>query len=148
MKWFAIERPDGTVDRRALLGLRSPDPTAPRSLPRPGIIDGCTGCGTCVAVCPTGALTEARVTTTVVLGVSPAQCTGCGECVERCPEGVLAPAATLPGPNAATPVRLARVRVERCDRCRAHLNPREGPLCTSCSSRRSLADDVWAHLSI
>ncbi|GMA39144.1 4Fe-4S dicluster domain-containing protein [Mobilicoccus caccae] len=145
-RWLAVERPDGRVDRRALLGLRSPSEGEVRSLPRPAAVAGCTGCGTCVAVCPTGAMTQARLPTTVVIGVDPTACTGCGECVARCPESVLAPAATLPGPQATAPVRLARVRVGRCDRCRAPLHPGEGPSCTACATRRGVMDDVWAHL--
>ncbi|WP_168581793.1 4Fe-4S binding protein [Gephyromycinifex aptenodytis] len=142
--WFAVEREGGSVDRRALLGLRSADPQGPHSHPRPGILDGCTGCGTCVAVCPSGALAAAQLPTTVVLSVDPLACTGCGECVERCPEKILAPAATLPGCD--DPVRLARIRIERCNRCRVHLHPGETGMCTSCSSRRSLMDDLWTQL--
>ena len=45
----------------------------------------CTGCGVCVPLCPTGAITlaegKARVDETA--------CTGCGACVEVCPTGAM-----------------------------------------------------------
>lgn len=145
-RWTAVTRPEGRVDRRALLGLRA-DPDEVRAWPRPGIVEGCTGCGTCVRVCPTGALTEARLPTTMVLGVHPTACTGCGECVARCPEKVLAPAVTVPGPHADRPVRLARVRLSRCGRCRGPLSPGEADLCSSCRAREALVRDIWSSLA-
>lgn len=42
----------------------------------------CRGCGTCVEVCPTGAM----VLREQVAVVDAAQCTECGACVQACPE--------------------------------------------------------------
>lgn len=71
----------------------------------------CTGCGVCVPLCPTGAITlaegKARVDETA--------CTGCGACIEPCPEGAiqpliqgeLVPAPARPAPTPYRPSPLA-----------------------------------------
>jgi len=50
-------------------------------------VDRCTGCGACVEVCPTGAMTligdAARV--------DEERCTGCGACADVCPVGAIRP---------------------------------------------------------
>jgi ferredoxin len=43
--------------------------------------DRCSGCGSCLATCPTGALTPARHHPVV----DPDRCTGCLACIEVCP---------------------------------------------------------------
>jgi len=44
----------------------------------------CTGCGICVEVCPTGAMTLEEVAR-----VDAAACNGCARCVVECPEGAI-----------------------------------------------------------
>jgi uncharacterized Fe-S center protein len=46
---------------------------------------GCTGCGACVAHCPSGAIavTDARAF------ISPTACIGCADCIAVCPEGTV-----------------------------------------------------------
>jgi Na+-translocating ferredoxin:NAD+ oxidoreductase subunit B len=46
---------------------------------------GCLGLGTCVNVCPFGAL---RISDRGIAEVGP-ECTGCGLCVSSCPRGLL-----------------------------------------------------------
>lgn len=47
----------------------------------------CTGCGTCVEVCPVGAI--ALIDGKACVEEEP--CTGCGVCVDACPEGIIQP---------------------------------------------------------
>lgn len=61
--------------------------------------DGCTACGLCAVVCPTGALTLTRGEpgTRAALHVHPIACTGCGLCALHCPPGVLSLTAQFGG---------------------------------------------------
>ncbi|MCK4466924.1 MAG: 4Fe-4S binding protein [Desulfobacterales bacterium] len=47
--------------------------------------ESCVGCGTCVDVCPTGAISVEEIAR-----VDPKRCIGCGCCVDQCPQGALA----------------------------------------------------------
>jgi Na+-translocating ferredoxin:NAD+ oxidoreductase subunit B len=47
--------------------------------------EGCLGLGSCVEVCPRGAI---RVAAGLAC-ISPSLCTGCGECAKICPNGVI-----------------------------------------------------------
>jgi Fe-S-cluster-containing hydrogenase component 2 len=55
-------------------------------------VNRCTGCGTCVAVCPHGAVSLRGG----VASIDEALCRGCGECVEACPSGAVTLEARLP----------------------------------------------------
>lgn len=46
----------------------------------------CVACGSCVKVCPLGAV---RVWRGVVALVDKGRCVGCGTCVRECPAGAL-----------------------------------------------------------
>jgi formate hydrogenlyase subunit 6/NADH:ubiquinone oxidoreductase subunit I len=46
----------------------------------------CTMCGTCAAVCPTGALRQTDEDGLLELSLDAASCMACDECVEACPE--------------------------------------------------------------
>ena len=60
----------------------------------------CTGCGACIEVCPTGALT-------LVDGkahLDEALCKGCEACIQACPAGALRPVLEIETVPVATPV--------------------------------------------
>lgn len=46
---------------------------------------GCTGCGTCVAHCPSGAIAVVASKA----AISPEACIGCADCIVVCPEGTV-----------------------------------------------------------
>ena len=48
--------------------------------------DACTGCASCVAGCPTGALTREGEPGKIAITFDPRLCAGCGKCASLCPE--------------------------------------------------------------
>jgi ferredoxin len=51
--------------------------------------DGCTACGTCASVCPTGSIALERDQNGLALTFDAQLCIGCGECAPLCPEKVV-----------------------------------------------------------
>jgi len=47
----------------------------------------CAGCGSCVEVCPVGAIALVDVTACI----AEKACTGCNACVDACPQGAIRP---------------------------------------------------------
>ena len=45
------------------------------------ITDDCTACGTCVDVCPAGAIEEGDP----IYKIDPDKCVDCGQCADACP---------------------------------------------------------------
>lgn len=134
-------------------GLSVPAPTPQRgvllaALPRavvehPVASPGCTGCRICEQVCPEDAFGWSGVGGNGLLWVMPAECTACGLCVQACPEDVLSLEALTPADSGH---HVARLQPRGCSRCGRTLVPGEQNVCTACSSRRSLLDDVWEQL--
>ena len=50
------------------------------------ITDNCVACGTCPAVCPTGAISEGDI-----YSIDPDTCIDCGTCAENCPNEAIIP---------------------------------------------------------
>lgn len=46
----------------------------------------CVGCGSCVKVCPLGAIAVHRG---LYAAVDPARCVGCGRCAATCPAAII-----------------------------------------------------------
>ena len=56
-------------------------------MPRPTIVqDDCSGCGTCVEVCPNNVL---ELVDDKAEAVNDDDCTGCATCMEECPMGAI-----------------------------------------------------------
>ncbi|HET9443954.1 MAG TPA: 4Fe-4S binding protein, partial [Acidimicrobiales bacterium] len=81
----------------------------------------CTGCGTCVASCPTGALRSFDADGRRSISFDANACVACGACASRCPEGE----------RGAIAVRAA-VDVGRLRAGRTVLSSSELVLCRSC----------------
>ncbi|NOY44351.1 MAG: 4Fe-4S dicluster domain-containing protein, partial [Deltaproteobacteria bacterium] len=84
--------PEDPLDRRTrVLSAVLPEggPASPLEGPfgRPTARTGCTGCGACVGVCPTEALTADP--DAPVVWAREVRCVGCGLCARACPEGVV-----------------------------------------------------------
>ena len=52
--------------------------------------DRCTACGTCAAVCPTGAVHVDSESESVILSFRPSACTNCSLCRDACGEDAIA----------------------------------------------------------
>ena len=128
----------------ALQKLGAPPPeqsTAP--LPLPGFAtlavgEGCTACGACARVCPTGALSLAIDDDGFCLTVAPHACIGCGMCAHVCAPGPRPGDSrlitTFRGPSVW---ELQQGAVARCQRCRAPYPAATGSdFCAICDFRR------------
>ena len=84
----------GTAASRSVLAIseQSADGIEPFSHPFSPIAipvinsSGCTMCGTCSAVCPSGALTQRNSKDQIELAFDASKCIACNECVASCPE--------------------------------------------------------------
>jgi len=126
------------------LGAPLPEP-AMAPLPLPGFAtlavgEGCTACGACARVCPTGALSLAIDDDGFCLTVAPHACIGCGMCAHVCAPAVLALESQpsyndiFEGPSVW---ELQQGAVARCQRCRAPYPAATGSdFCAICDFRR------------
>lgn len=98
----------------------------------------CVGCGVCVNVCPTGALTkeidDLELTRTINYGL----CTNCGVCAEACPQDVIS---FIKSCNVGDIVRdteevVAKVPLNACFICGEIIPVSEGEVCTTCQKRQ------------
>jgi len=99
--------PRGTLspERRLLLGLLRRLPAGEESLPYDPEgpfadlavdLDACDGSGTCVRVCPTGALQQPEDPDAFTLTFQASRCVNCGLCVEHCEPKAIRFAPTVP----------------------------------------------------
>ncbi|GAB4259998.1 4Fe-4S dicluster domain-containing protein [Deferrisoma sp.] len=84
--------PERVVLREAALATLPPDERGTvrgAVAPGPRRGEGCTACGRCAAVCPTGAMERVREAGRRQVKFLPERCTGCGACAAFCPRGAM-----------------------------------------------------------
>lgn len=100
------------------------------------LFDGCTGCGFCARLCPSGALRADLLDTEFALTFYPQLCTSCGLCQTRCPKGALRLAAS---PAA----KRWRVPLPHCASCGAPFQPvGASAVCRACLENASASVSV------
>ena len=98
----------------------------------------CTACGTCVAVCPTGALTKKFENNQVVRHLNNSLCTNCYLCQEACPESVI----SFEEDYAVTDLIedkthvVARIDMTSCVICGEIIPAGRGKTCATCEKRQ------------
>lgn len=109
---------------------------APVFQQRLALANGCTLCGVCSRLCPTGALTQVPADDQFHLQVRADHCTGCNLCLDVCPEKALVWTAPLTAGELLqrTPSRLASSGERTCAVCgEPYRNSQEEQtLCTRC----------------
>lgn len=119
-------RPDRGGTATALLGMArtrggTPEHAIEHAQSPLGVVTlrpGCTACGACAAVCPTGALAREHDGADVALSFDGARCTACGMCVPVCPENAVhVDRKTDFGVLARGRQTLHRDQTVRCEKC-------------------------------
>lgn len=86
--------------------------------------DGCTMCGLCTGVCPTGAIRFDQGAVAASLELDRSACVGCGHCAAICPEGVLSVDRGVDLDELGRGAEwLKRSPIARCRRCAAPVAP-------------------------
>jgi len=97
----------------------------------------CVTCGTCVNLCPTGAITRRIESDQLAHHFSSALCVNCRLCQEACPQQVIS---FEPDFDARDLVReearpITGIRLHGCEICGETLPEREGRFCITCQRR-------------
>lgn len=104
----------------------------------------CATCGTCVNLCPTGAITRRIESDRLSHHFSSALCVNCRLCEEACPQQVIS---FEPEFNAHDLVReearaITCIRLHACEICGETLPEREGRFCITCQRRGRVENHV------
>jgi ferredoxin len=108
--------------------------------------EGCTGCGVCAALCPTGALKINEDQGRVELLWRPAHCSRCNLCVESCCKKAIR---FLPGVETRriagqTSRAIMRFYRNLCPECGdSFLSPGPETRCVRCSKREKVVEDLF-----
>ena len=137
-----LSEPAATVAALAELDSRLQMPHSASPLGLLDITAGCTTCGACTVVCPTGALALAEEDAAVTVRHDPRLCTGCDLCSRACPEHVLHVERGLDaGRLAGGPFELASAAVRRCRGCGERM-----PAAAVAARNHALLVDRWPQL--
>jgi ferredoxin len=86
--------------------------------------DGCTACGSCALVCPTGAFRFEDGPVVAAIDLDRDLCIGCGHCASICPEQVISVDRGLDlGSLGGGPTMVKRSPMARCRRCGGPVAP-------------------------
>ena len=104
----------------------------------------CAACGTCVNLCPTGAITRRIHHDRLSHFFSSALCVNCGLCQEACPQQAISFAPEL---DAHELVRegsqaITNIRLHACEICGDMLAEREDRFCITCQRRGRVANRI------
>jgi ferredoxin len=104
----------------------------------------CATCGTCVNLCPTGAITRSIGNDQLSHHFSSALCINCRLCEEACPQHVISFDAEL---DARDLVRdearaITDIALHACEICGETLPEREGRFCLTCQRRGRVESHV------
>jgi formate hydrogenlyase subunit 6/NADH:ubiquinone oxidoreductase subunit I len=119
--------PDSIVSRDTPeSSMKGPFSGGPRPLGKLTLdISQCTGCGVCITICPSGALTvSASGESGYQLLFRSANCTACNLCVEDCPEKCLHLERIAEPDKVDSPVVLFEDKVALCPECGSPIAPR------------------------
>lgn len=115
--------------------------TPPGATSREDFLRRCTGCGTCVAACPTEVITPStkqfgvRHALTPVMDFDRAYCSfDCVRCSEVCPTKALKPLT----PNEKHHVAIGRARIS-ADNCRLYVNGTHCGICAKVCPKRAIS---------
>lgn len=100
---------------------------------------GCSACGICVTVCPTGALEQGIENGCRVLSFVSSACTKCSLCIEACPEEAIDydrqwSLADLLDDDARV---VARIQLTACLVCGEVIPGSQGQMCPTCEKREA-----------
>lgn len=116
-------------------------PLPPQALWRVEIDGRCSGCGLCVSVCPTLALSSGVEQGHAVWRFDAQRCVVCRRCEQACPEHAMR--VTDGGQKAVAVIH--RQPVRRCESCGAEFASKDGAghLCTPCRQDRDMAQSLF-----
>lgn len=98
----------------------------------------CSGCGTCVALCPTGAVSKEIGNDCLLLFFNSALCTNCSVCRSACPEQAIDFEADFAIADilAQEPTVLAAIKLSTCIVCGESISSPDSKLCATCRKRQ------------
>jgi ferredoxin len=98
----------------------------------------CAVCGTCLALCPTGAISKKSENDCQVLYFNSSLCTNCSLCKEACPKNAIDFEVNLPLSDILEDEAkvVARVELIPCTVCGEMITGEKGNLCFTCQKRQ------------